>query len=96
MKADAELLNDDGDALESATSAMKEITNRQAADGQQITSGIEDLSQLISQVTVNAAEVANSAKITDDLVAKSVAEGEASRKVIQTLASQILAAKEII
>ena len=96
VKADAELLNDDGEALESATSAMKEITDRQAADGQQIASGIDDLSQLISQVTANAAEVANSAKITDDLVAKSVAEGEASRKVIQTLASQILAAKEII
>ena len=94
VKADAESLNDDGEALESATKAMKDITDRRAADGKQIANGIEDLSQLITQVTSN--EVASSVKVTDDLVSKSVAEGEASRRVMQTLASQISAAKEII
>lgn len=96
VKEDAESLNEDGEALEDATSAMSEITKRQAAASQQVSTDIESLSDLITRVTENAADVAESAKLTDDLVSKSAAEGEASRQVIQTLATQIGTAKEII
>ena len=96
VKEDAESLNVDGESLESATSAMSDITARQNVEGQKIAEGIEDLSRLIAQVTEDAAEVATSAKATDELVEKSTAEGEASITVINTLATQIGTAKDII
>lgn len=96
VKTSAEQIDADSDALEVAIKGMAEDTNRQSKGSQSVAELTEKLSGLISEITGNVTEVNDGAKLADERAAKGAKEGEASRTVIQTLASQISSAKEII
>ncbi len=96
VKSSADQIDADGESLETAIAGMAADTKRQAEGSRSVAALTEELSGLISEITENVTDVSDGAKLADERAARGAKEGEASRMVIQTLASQISSAKEII
>jgi methyl-accepting chemotaxis protein len=96
VRTTAESINKDGEELRGATRTMREITDRQSAESIQISSSIQELTELISNVGANANQVASNVELADSRAKTGAAEGAEAQNEIKALANQVTSAKQII
>lgn len=96
VRSNAEAINKDGAELQNATRTMKQITDRQSVESIQISSSIQELTELIANVGQTASQVAANVALADGRAKTGAEEGAEAQREIKALADQVTSAKQII